>query len=224
MGSCISANDDSIAAAMAKATSDDLPPPPSALSIAAANPTADLLPPLFALPPALLVGSILGHLTPAEVVRTLALTTKRPAAAALWTHVLAQRLARFTPAKAWYAVQNETAASPHPMRDVFVYNIEVAERRLAGLLKAAGVEGAEWAWIGPRTARRLALLPASMAKGMTARGFGAWAAAFACKECHKPGAVTNQCVSCGQPLCSDCKRGCTEAGPVGVHDPCMRDE
>jgi hypothetical protein len=102
------------------------------------------LPPLFALPPALLVGSILDHLTPAEVARTLT-TTKHPRVAPLWTRALAQCLGRFTPARAWFAVQDKNARDDGRacMREAYAPDAEAAEGRLAALLKEAGVVGAK---------------------------------------------------------------------------------
>lgn len=81
--------------------------PARAVPAAPARPSA-----LLALPPAVL-GGVLEHLTPPELVRTVTMTTKHPALssfaegtgpgeAALWTRALRHCLARFMPAREWF--------------------------------------------------------------------------------------------------------------------------
>jgi hypothetical protein len=188
-----------------------------------AQPTTDATAPaslLLALPAALLA-STFEYLEPAELIRTLTLTTKHPALArfvhsngveaaeaSLWTCLLRQRLEQFTPARAWFDLRGNEAHDNKIMRECFPQHARLAERKLTSMLEAAGLAGAEWAWEGPRSQQRLGLTVPSVPFGKTMKDFLAWADAFSCRRCNKHGAATTQCARCYVPLCTDCTSGC----------------
>lgn len=157
------------------------------------NNDIDSNPPLMALPAALL-GSILEHLDPRTLLRTLALVTKHPALArgegpedghAFWTGALRRFLSEFTPADAWFEVLAKQA-----MRRCFPAAARQAKERLASMLAAGGAPDAKWGWQKTgRGRQQLRLVPASVGEGKSKADFLACLQAFACARCrgsHRP--------------------------------------
>lgn len=165
---------------------------------------------------AIVLSSILLHLALHELIPALTLTTKHPSFrafvegtgpndAALWTNVMRQRLARFDPARAWFGLRSDLRWSKPPSFHCSSC-AQKAEVELTAALEAGRVPYAQWKWetegLSHVNARRLLFVPASVSAGKTMADFRAWVEAFACTDCHRSGAATNQCAVCGILLCS----------------------
>ncbi len=185
-------------------------------------PTAITPPSLLTLSAAVL-SNIWETLPPKDIVRVLALVSKHPTLArfahseapeeaSLWTRLLRQCLALFTPARAWYGLREDDDTWKKPMSESYKKEAEEVERRLAAALEAAGLPGTEWVWeaegLSHVNARKLLFVPESVPTGKSKADFLAWMTAFACARCKQDGTATAQCAACGNLLCTDCTNGC----------------
>ena len=171
--------------------------------------------PLLALPPAVL-GSVLEHLTPRELVRAVTMTTKHsalfsflegadPGEAALWTRALRHCLGRITSAREWFEL-----TADKPTREKYAEHAQAVQEALESLLEEAGLEGVQWRFLRGRwSGGTVEFVLSSVPLGKTMDDFVAWAEAFACSDCDEYAMATRQCAACGSLLCSDCALGFT---------------
>jgi hypothetical protein len=187
------------------------------MASSAATTSAPPPPSLLTLPPTLL-GMIFESLPPADLIRTLNLTSKHPVLArfahsqgseegTLWTRLVRQYLSRFIPARAWFGLQ-ENDKSTTPIGHFYKAAVTAANRRLEAALEE-GLTRAEWTWeLSAVSKPKFLFVPASVPSGKNQNDFLTLLEAFTCKECHRRGTATSQCVACGCLLCSDCATGC----------------
>lgn len=176
---------------------------PAPASAPAPAPTADApTPPSLLALPAPVLAATLDNLAPAELVRAVLLTSKHEALAqagaadpGFWARAAGRLMAQFTPAgPAWFAVKGD-----HVRQTVMGARYPGAKRRaeekVAAMLAAAGLTGAQWEWVSVKGyIKRLALDAASVPAGQTLESFLTLVQQqLTCARCPTRGSATSQC-------------------------------